>query len=194
METIKFNIAENKSHNFEDLFHRNYIKLVRFAITIVDNQDVAEDIVQDVFLKYWESTKYKAISKSVEGYLFIAVRNKCFNYNESNKKKQEKLHKLDSEWYDIFDFEIIEKSNRYKKVFESIELLPPKGKIVLKLVCLENLKYKEVAEELGISVNTVKHHLTNSLKFLRSKLTKENFMLFILLNKNNMELQRKIEN
>ncbi len=181
----KEEILDNNFGNFEKIFQENFSSLVRFAMTIVDSQEVAEDIVQDIFIKIWEKKKHVAFPKNIKGYLFISVRNKCFDFVQKEAKKSDKSIELIPQSFDLYDSETIEESERNRIIFEAIETLSMKGKIVLKLICFDSLKYKEVAEELDISVDTVKYHFTTSLKKLRETLSKDHFVFFLQFSKNN---------
>ncbi|WP_421918606.1 RNA polymerase sigma-70 factor [Marinifilum sp.] len=167
--------------DFERIFQENFISLVTFAMTIVDSQDVAEDIVQEVFIKIWESKKNTTVYKDLKGYLFVSVKNSCLNHVKKEKRTQLKEKELTAKLIDIYDTHAVENSERNKLIFQAIEKLSPKGKIVLKLICFNNLKYKEAAEELDISVDTVKYHYTTSLKKLRELLAKDQFIFFLQL-------------
>jgi RNA polymerase sigma-70 factor (ECF subfamily) len=169
----------NSFENFERVFEENFSSLVRFALTIVDSQDTAEDIVQEVFIKIWENKKNTTFHKPLKGYLFISVKNACLNHVKKAKRLSDKVDELVPEAFDLYDNDAIEDSERNRLIFEAIEKLSPKGKIVLKLICFNNFKYREVAEELEISVDTVKYHFTHSLKKLRELLTKEQFIFFL---------------
>lgn len=177
-------IPDNNFGNFERIFQDNFSSLVRFAMTIVDSQEIAEDIVQEVFITIWEKKKHVAFRKNINGYLFISVRNNCFDFVKREAKKSDKIIELIPQSFDLYDSTTVEESERNKIIFEAIETLSTKGKIVLKLICFDNLKYKEVAEELDISVDTVKYHFTTSLKFLRQTLTKDHFILFLQFSQN----------
>jgi RNA polymerase sigma factor, sigma-70 family/RNA polymerase sigma-70 factor, Bacteroides expansion family 1 len=165
--------------DFERVFQENFTSLVSFAMTIVDSQDVAEDIVQEVFIKIWESKNSRTFYKELKGYLFVSVKNSCLNHVKKEKRKSEKEKELSPKIPDLYDADTVESSERNRLIFEAIEKLSPKGKIVLKLICFNNLKYKEVAEELDITVDTVKYHYSNSLKKLRELLTKDQFIFFL---------------
>ena len=101
------------------------------------------------------------------------------NHVKKEKSKSDKEKELIPKAFDLYDTDAIENSERNRLIFKAIEQLPPKGKIVLKLICFNNLKYKEVAEELDISVDTVKYHYSTSIKKLRELLSKDQFIFFL---------------
>lgn len=167
----------SKEQEFNNVFNQYFDSLVKFAITIVNNQEVAEDIVQESFIKLWEDKAKLSEIRSLKPYLLVSIRNRCIRFITSKKEKNT-IDDINIEHYDLYNFELIEKSEKYKDLFLAIEQIPIKARIVFKLICFENLKYKEVASDLGISVNTVKHHFSKTLKTLRNKFNKDNFILF----------------
>jgi RNA polymerase sigma-70 factor (ECF subfamily) len=169
----------NKFEDFERVFQEHFTDLVQFAMTIVDSQDVAEDIVQEVFIKVWEKQKDTKFHKPLKGYLFISVKNACFTHVKRENRKSDQITELTPQAFDLYDTDAVEATERNRLIFEAIEKLSPKGKIVLKLICFDNLKYREVAEELGISRETVKYHFTHSLKRLRELLSEDHFLFFL---------------
>ena len=184
-------IPNNNFEKFERIFQDNFTSLVRFAMTIVDSQEVAEDIVQEVFIKIWENKKHSTFHKNLKGYLFISVKNSCLTHVKIETRRSDKMKELLPQSFDLYDTTAIEESERNRLIFEAIEELSPKGKIVLKLICFNNLKYKEVAEELDITVNTVKYHFTHSLKKLREFLTKDQFVFFLqFIHKSKCEMKQ----
>ncbi len=180
----KDKVPDDNFGDFESIFQDNYPSLVRFAMTIVNSQEKAEDIVQEVFIKIWEKKKHIAFQRTIKGYLFISVKNACFDFVKKEASKLNRSIDLIPESFDLYSSTTIAESERNKMIFEAIETLSSKGKIVLKLICFDNLKYKEVAEELDISVNTVKYHFTTSLKKLREILSKDYFIFILQFSRN----------
>jgi RNA polymerase sigma-70 factor (ECF subfamily) len=166
-------LSKLKSGNetgLEILFDRYYKPLVVFSIKIVDSLDIAEDIVQDFFIRFWEEKRFNQISESLKAYLFTSIRNSSINY----LKKNEKHVKLPIEIYDneIFSVpdDVKELEEKKNKLYDEIEKLAPQSKKIFEAIILDNKKYKEVAKDLDISVNTVKTLLSRSLKKLRNSL------------------------
>ncbi len=152
------------------LFDRYYRPLCVFAMKFLDDIQVAEDIVQEVFIRFWEDKKYKDVGRSLKNYLFVSVRNRSLNYLESYQHaKKEYLNHLKEEFgYEQFTNEEI--SEKKQKLQEEIGKLPPQSKKVLMKIIFEKKKYKEVSEELNISLNTVKTHFSRALRQLRGSI------------------------
>lgn len=153
----------------ETLFKTYYSSLIKFARNILKNTEQAEDITQDVFIKIWDKRQDLENITSFKAYLFMAVRNQCFNTLKVNERK----NWLDDEPenYENYMSNHVE-ANLYAKdlngkINEAIELLPEKCKLTFQLSRFENLSYKEIAETMNVSVKTVENQMGKALAFLR---------------------------
>lgn len=149
---------------FDYLFTTRYEDLCRFARAFVGSYDVAEDIVQDVFVRIWENNLKVSSNVSLDSYLYVAVRNGCVSYARRQRPHVglEALSGMETE-------EILPEDWKY--VWDAVESLPEQCRVILKLVVLEDMKYAEAAEKLGISVNTVKTQMKIAYRELRKKFT-----------------------
>jgi len=161
---ILYLLKTEKSLALNLLFKRYYKPLCVFAIKYVDDLELAEDIVQEVFIHIWEKDyEYKNLSS----FLFTSVRNACISY--LRKKAPEYLPMVEDLLHDEpCDNDSMEELS--EKLFKALDELPEKCRKVFKAVVLCNMKYKEVAEELNISVNTVKSNLARAYRLLRESL------------------------
>ncbi len=164
-------ICNNNEKAFEKLFHHYYGNLCLFASRILKNDDAAEEVVQDFFVKLWEKRKQITIETSVKSYLFRAVKNLCLNFIQHNKIKlryaQTILSKTSNNQTDDYNFTEI---NLAEKIEESIQSLPAKRREIFRLSRKEGLKYREIAEKLNISIKTVEAQMGLAIKTLREKL------------------------
>lgn len=150
------------------LFKRFYRPLCVYALKFLDDMQVAEDLVQDIFIHFWEDKKYNSVQGSFKNYLFISVRNRSINYLSSKKVvNTDYLETLKKE-FTFHQFEEDELEEKKKKLYHEIAKLPPQSQKVLRMIVFERKKYKEVAEELDVSLNTIKTHFSRALKYLRS--------------------------
>ena len=153
----------------ETLFKTYYSSLVKFARNILKNTEQAEDITQDVFIKIWDKREDLAHISSFKAYLFMAVRNQCFNTLKVNERK----NWLDDEPenYENYMTNHVEATLNAKhlnqKINEAIELLPEKCKLTFQLSRFENLSYKEIADTMNVSVKTVENQMGKALALLR---------------------------
>lgn len=156
---------------YNQLFDKYYMPLCVYSLKYCDSFALAEDIVQDFFVKIWDEKIYLNFEDPMGPYLFKAVKNNTLQAVKKQSRFQfDAIEKMVNDLMEEepLDFATLEEEK--KKLFEQVEALPEKSKEVFKAIVLENMKYKEVAEHLDISVNTVKTHYARALKQLRFKL------------------------
>ena len=168
-----FNIESKDT--FEFIFNKFYISLCYFAHNYVGKKEVAEDIVSEVFYKLWENRTTLKINTSIKSYLFKTVQNHCLNYKKHQiviKKFETNLNNelnddnsINNLKSDISSYIIAQEIQ--DKIEQSISILPPQCQHIFKLNRFENLKYKEIAEKLNISVKTVETQMYRALKKIK---------------------------
>lgn len=167
---------------FEQLFKAHFVHLCNFAHQYVQDADSAKDITQKVFVNLWENREKIDPQKAVQSYLFTAVKNRCLNYIRDRKKYRSYVLDLEIEDLEIaFDEEGPELSELQDKVSEALEALPEKCRQAFEMSRYRNMKYTEIAEELGVSVKTVEAHVSKALKSLRKHLKDYIYLLWIFL-------------
>lgn len=154
---------------YKDLFYSYFASLVGYAYGIVKDKEVAEDLVQELFVSFWYEKKYNGIMTGLNGYLYRSAKNSCLNYLRDEKRRNDKLSDMRMDEAEENDFYADEMKER-EDVYEVIHQLPEQCKLVFTLCCLEGLKYQEAADRLGISVNTVRTQMGRAFKFLRGVL------------------------
>ena len=163
-------ILKNKA-TFELFFKENYEILCRFAFTFLKDADEAEEIVQNSFVKLWEDKDKLQIDISSKAYLFTTVRNASLNRLKHGRIKNEyKASVQHSVEYKNQVEETVYGNELQAKINEAINKMPEKRREVFNLIRFEGLKYKEVAEQLGISPKTVENHMGSAIKFLKDEL------------------------
>lgn len=167
--TITERISNGDKDAFRELFDLYYKPLCVYAIKFIDNFDDAEDIVQSLLASFWIRYSKREFTGSLRAYLFSSVRNNCIKFSSSIKTKPVGGIDFVQEADDVFRF--IESADKeYSVIYKEIDKLPPHCRKVFDAVIVENMRYKEAAEMLGISVNTVKTQLSRALKQLRESL------------------------
>lgn len=159
---------------FETVYRLYANNLYIVAMSYVQDDFIAEEIVQKVFIRLWDKRKELDIRTSVNGYLFIMVKNKCLDYLRKPRKVipidgHEEQKERDIHFFALQDdgaSRLIE-SELEKKIHEGIELLPDACKAVFMKTKMEGLKYAEAAKELNISVKTVESHMSKALRHMR---------------------------
>lgn len=154
---------------FEILFHKNQQFLCMVAEKIIHDDLVAEDLVQDFFIRLWEQ-KDRLRYQSFEAFAYRAVKNSCLDYlrrQQTVEKKFSALYSLETIANEQED--ILAQDARLKKILELLDELPAERRKIFELHVLDGRSYKEIAAELGISVNTVKTQLKRAYLSLRGK-------------------------
>lgn len=168
--------------NFDRIYVLYYSRLHRFAKEYVLSNEDAENIVQDVFLMVWERKDVLDIQISLASYLFSLVKNRCLDFlrhkvvvDEYKKDLSLKLSALELLNYSLSSEEDVERI-----VTNAINKLPERCKLIFLKSRIEGKKYKEIATDLDISVNTVENQMAIALRKLRVEL-KDLLPLFIFL-------------
>ncbi|MEO6455952.1 MAG: RNA polymerase sigma-70 factor [Ginsengibacter sp.] len=171
-ESITKLLARRDESVFEQVFKSHFKNLHAYAFTILKDQDEAEEIVQQVFFKLWERMETISISGSVTAYLYRAVHNESLNYIKHQKiKSNHRLHVA----YSMKN----ETDNASKKMLDNelksrlhvaLNELPEQCRTIFQMSRFDELKYREIAGKLEISVKTVENQMGKALKLLRTKL------------------------
>ncbi len=156
---------------FECIFKKYYPALCASSYHYLGDHEDAEEMVQTVFVRIWEKRSTLPSDISIKHYLFRAVRNHCLNHLQHEKIKSRHAEQVlkNSGDDDVYSDSVIE-PDWGAKIDEAISLLPPKRLEIFRLSREEGLKYKEIAEQMNISVKTVEAQMGLALKFLREKL------------------------
>ena len=172
---LKELFESNPKEAFEMLFIRYYKPMVLTARIYSANHPESEDIVQHVFVKFWEDGLHSKINTSFRHYLHISVRNNCFNHLKQLKIRQQ--YKPDpeqeSQVEQAVDFMLNkEESDVFEKAYSE---LPPQSRKAFEMVYFAGQSYQSAAETLSVSVNTVKSHLKTALRKLKNSTLLNNY-------------------
>jgi len=153
---------------YKELFIFFYKPLFQFARCLTKEHESAEELVSDVMMKIWELREALADIRNLKIYLYKSIKNRAFNYLSRNHKSR--MISLDADDFaiDMNSGFLDPESNLIRKELQegiavAIHSLPPRCRVVYKLIRVDGLCYKEVAEIMGISVKTVDRHLNNAL-------------------------------
>lgn len=157
------------SIEFELLYKQHYTRLVGFAYQYVEDSDISEDIVQEVFTNIWNQVGQIEIRTNIKSYLFGAVRNASLNYLKHEKvvtsHAKENMSYEAGDQKDFLEIEELE-----ERLEMALAQLPDKRRKIFEMSKLEGKKYHEIAAELDISVKTVETQMSRALKALRDVL------------------------
>jgi len=170
---------------FEHLFRTHFAMLSNVAYAVVKDKDQAKDIVQHVFIKFWDKRNDLDMDGNMKSYLHKAVINTSYNYIEKTKKIQ-----LEED-FKSYSNTLIEEPVYNERSPEEMDLaikqaigqLPDKCQVVFSLSRFEGMSNKEIADELEISIKAVEKHISRALRELRITLKPylNNFSVFLWL-------------
>ena len=169
-DKIKNKDVFRKKQEYKNCFDLYYPSLCLFASKIVLDYSIAEDLVQEVFIKLWEKFENFNNEYAIKSFLYTSVKNRCLNHIEHNKvikKHEDIIQQTSSNDFEINNNIIEEETHRL--IYNAINELPNQCKNVL-LLSIHGLKNIEIAEELHISVNTVKTQKKLAYKQLKINL------------------------
>lgn len=153
--------------------------MVMFASKYIADTDDVEDLVQETFVALWNNRNQLRSATAIKSYLYTTLRNKSLNFlrnSKSNKSNSDELLRLEAD--DDFADEII-KEETFRLFYQAIDDLNENAKKVV-LLTLEGYSRQDIAEEMGITIDTVKYHKKSALNKLKEKL-EGHFYLLILL-------------
>lgn len=165
-------IRRGDEQAFEQTFRTYYPRLCNYACTMLKDEEESEEVVQTVFLTIWEKREDLEITLSLKSYLYRAVHNHCLNrFKHANVREAHKDHTLyvSSGSYDSVT-EVIHASELEERIEKAVSTLPEQCQKAFRLSRFEELKYQEIADQLGISIKTVENQIGKALKILRAEL------------------------
>ncbi|WP_162852800.1 RNA polymerase sigma-70 factor [Dinghuibacter silviterrae] len=160
---------ENDETAFEEFYREHVFRLFQFAFAFVRNKELSEEIVNDVFLKFWQHRSRIDQIDNISVYLYVAVKNTAANY--LRRKGLDEPELTAHHFYLSPDPEQLLVTEELRRTIQySIDRLPPRCKLIFKLVKEDGLSCAEVASILDISYKTVTTQLTIALKKLSEHL------------------------
>jgi RNA polymerase sigma-70 factor (ECF subfamily) len=157
----------NDEQAFEECYRQYFVRLYRFCFSIVHQKEPAEDIVHDVFMNLWKKRAASSSIRNLEVYLYVSVKNLSLNHLRNTTSSRTVDIAERSHEYIQFNADpetLLVHSETVKKLAAAIRDLPPRCKLIFKLVKEDGLKYKDVALLLDLSVKTVEAQLAIAMK------------------------------
>jgi len=178
-------IQQKNKDVFELLYKKYYKKLYVLSRQYVVNHEVSEEIVHDVFISIWKMSDRIIIERSLERYLIRSIINASLNYITNEKQVKGKRDEYSKGQTEVAEEPVNGEDAEALliRLEEALELLPPQCKKVMMLSRFEKLKQKKISEQMGISIKTVKNHLSYGFNKIRAILENKanNMILFILI-------------
>lgn len=178
-------IKKRDKEAFTVVYHKYHHYLYSLAFRYLKDVELAEDAVQHVFVKLWDSARYIDVGINMKNYLYTMTKNFVLNQIRDNKEMislnyENAQIEITDESSDVVS--IMEDKQLLSLLYEGIQHLPPQKKEICHLKIDENKSNQEIAEVMGISVNTVKSHYQESVKMLRDYFQKIKLLLFWIIN------------
>jgi RNA polymerase sigma-70 factor (ECF subfamily) len=161
---------------YEAVYDEFFGVLYHLCLNYLHDEKVAEELVQDTFMKLWEIRETLNDQINIRNFLYTITKNNCLNYLRNQKislKHQENMKYLEMQ----FNYEALERLGNYlqfeelrNKIDEAISKLPAEVIETFKLSRFEELSYREIAEQQGISIKTVEARISKALRILRVEL------------------------
>ena len=173
-------IKKRDREAFTILYYKYHAYLYSVAFRYLKDEDMAADTVQHVFIKLWETTKALNIDINVKNYLYTMTKNHILNQIRDNKETVSLNYiNAQQEIKDKSDIvQLMEEQQTIDVLHKGINSLPPQKRRVCQLKLEEGITNQNIADEMGISIHTVKTHYRESLKMLRDYLQKIQMLLF----------------
>lgn len=158
-------------NDFKAVFSEYYSALVHFAVYLIKDEQRAEDLVQDVFLKIWNSDQQLDLNKNPKSYLMTAVRFAALDYLKKEKQNIVSLDQIDETVAEEHSYEIFDQYMLKEEISKSLRHLPPRCCDIFVMSKLKGYSHKEIASELDISIKTIENQMTKAYKLLRERLS-----------------------
>ena len=173
-------LRKNDRKAYSDLFDGYFDQLFTFALNMVFREDVANDIVQEVFIAIYEKSILKNYQGSLKAYLYTSVRNRCYNYLRDAKVEDRNMALYAEAAVYSDNVDMIDREEILEKILDE---LPEKCREVCLLRFVHGYKYSEISEQLGMNENTVKAQLHRGLDKLKHGFSDYDFVLvfFVLV-------------
>jgi RNA polymerase sigma-70 factor (ECF subfamily) len=163
-------LQKGNERAFDFIFKEYYKSLSQFSYSFIKDQDKAESLVQEVFIKLWEKRETLTSIDNFLSYLMVMVRNISIDYLRKEKTSLKVYLKIRPEESVNTTEEQVSKNEFEEKVLKSVMKLPERCRIAFELSRFDSLTNKEIAEEMKITVKGVEALIGRSLKLLRSEL------------------------
>ncbi|TZF84874.1 RNA polymerase sigma-70 factor [Pedobacter sp. BS3] len=158
--------------SFEELYHRYKVRIYGNLVKLTKSEDLAEELLQEVFIKVWCKRETIDPQRSFRSYLFKIAENlvyDLFRKAACDKKLEAHLMAVATEFYSHID-EMISNKESLALINEAVDQLPPQRKHIYTLCKLEGKSYEEVSRQLGISTSTVNDHIVKGSRSVREYL------------------------
>lgn len=165
----------------QKLFDIYYEPLLLYCYRLIRDSESAEDIVQDCFVHIWRSRRLENFEGELDRFMFQAIKFRAINYVRDQYRRDRLADNISEENDELPTyFQEEEVGKAIELLHYTISCLPDECRKIFLMACLDDMKYREIAETLNISINTVKTQMKIALRFLREHLTRDTFSSILL--------------
>lgn len=169
---LLYELSQGNELAFTKLYNEYKNVVFSTALKITKSRMLAEEVVQDVFLKIWQNHENLAEITNIENYLFIISRNHIFDMIKKIARDTSIVVDTNYKSTSTNDTEDAIKDDQYNVILNQIvDQLPPQQQKIYKMAKWDGLSHQKIGEDLGISTETVKKHMAQALKFVRTKIS-----------------------
>lgn len=164
----------NGDHNaYKEIYERYWNSLYRHSLRMLQDTDLAKDVIQDVFVMLWVRRQELELHTSLSSFLYTAVRNRTLNQIDHSKVRSDYMTSLQNaiEEGTYSTDELLDEKELAKTIEAELACLPGKMRVVFELSRKHNYSYREIADQLCITDHTVKKQMSNALKILRTRIS-----------------------
>lgn len=167
---LLYRLKEGDLTAFDELYLNYYKLLCTSAYFYVKNEQEAKDLVQSLFLDIWDKQLYRHFHEDIRGYLFRAIKNRCINHLKW-QKVQDRRNKGYAASQDLTGISYAEAApDSYQQLHIALEDMAGQKKLAIQMVYMHGKRYQEAADDMRISINSLKTHLRTGLKILRGEI------------------------
>ena len=176
-------LKKGEMQAFHLLYETYYDSLLLYATQILHDPEAASDVVQERLIDLWENKRYNSIHSALNQYLYAAIKRAALNYLRDAQCRTRYHQKAISA--DLSEENTETEIQWDSMLYKAIDTLPEERRRIFKLIALDGLKYQEVADLLGLSINTIKKQMGRAFKHLRDNFEGQfhSILLFLLPGK-----------
>lgn len=177
-------IQRGEERAFKSLFVKYYAQLVVFARKVVTDDDLARELVQDVFVTFYEKRKDLNIHTSLKAHLYQSVRNRCLNQIKHNQIRRDHHANIYAErkWDEAFVEDKLQETELEQRIFDVVKTLPQQCRRIFEMSRFDGIPNQEIADKLGLSKRTIETQISKALKVLRKQLEPYLNVIVVLLS------------
>lgn len=176
-------IARRDEHAFGIVYELYHRKIYTFSLQLLKSTELAEEVMQESFLKIWLLGEALMEVRNIESYLLTISRNKCLDILRQMEREAKADRNSNRIWTEEHNetMEAILLQDTMSLLQSGVDLLPPQQKLVYQLCHQQGLKYEEAAQKLNLSPLTIKKHMQHALRFLRTYIAKNSDLAIALI-------------